>query len=59
MAVVEEKLGMDPRIGQPEGCGLGQKSFFSGGGGAVDPFNSVDDLMKVYHVRECPQEAYE
>jgi hypothetical protein len=35
-----EKLGMDPRIGQPVRCGLCQKPFFSG---AVGLLNSIDD----------------
>jgi hypothetical protein len=28
MAVVREKLGMNPQIGQPTYCGLGRKPFF-------------------------------
>jgi hypothetical protein len=41
---MEEKLGMDPRIGQPVCCELCQEPFFSG---AVDLFKSVDDCIKV------------
>jgi hypothetical protein len=43
LAVVGEKLGMDPRIGWPSCCGLCREPFFSG---AVDLFKSVDDCMK-------------
>jgi hypothetical protein len=43
MAVSREKLGMDPRIGQPVGCGLCQGPFFSG---AVVLLKSVDDYVK-------------
>jgi hypothetical protein len=51
MAVVGEKLGMDPQIGQPV-CGeLGSEPFFSG---AVDPFNVVNDFVKGYHIRGLP-----
>jgi hypothetical protein len=47
MAVMGEKLGMEPRISQLVCCGLGREPFFYG---AVDPFNSVDDFMKGCHV---------
>jgi hypothetical protein len=50
-----EKLGTDPRIGQPTCCGLCQKSFFSG---AVALLNSIDDLWKVAMYEDCPQKAY-
>jgi hypothetical protein len=43
LVVSGEKLGMDPRIGQPSYCGLCQEPFFSG---AVALLNSVDDYMK-------------
>jgi hypothetical protein len=56
MAVVGEKLGMDPRIGQPVCCGLGREPFFSG---AVDLFNSVDNSWKVVIYEDCTHEAYE
>jgi hypothetical protein len=47
-----EKLGTDPRIGQPLCCGSGGEPFSEGGGGggAVDPFDSVDDYMKDCYV---------
>jgi hypothetical protein len=48
---VGEKLGMDPWIGQSAWCGLGQEPFFLE---VVDPFNSVDDFTKDYHIRELP-----
>jgi hypothetical protein len=48
MTVVEEKLGMDQRIGQSVCCGLGRKPFFSG---AVALSNTVDDFIKGCHVR--------
>jgi hypothetical protein len=38
-----EKLGMNPRIGQPLCCGLCREPFFSR---AVTLFNSVDDYVK-------------
>jgi hypothetical protein len=44
-----EKLGMNPRIGQPSCCGLCQESFFSG---AVALLNSVDDYAKCCYM--CP-----
>jgi hypothetical protein len=43
-----EKLGTDPRIGQPACCGLCREPFFSG---AVALLNSVDDCVKHCHVR--------
>jgi hypothetical protein len=43
MAVVGEKLGIDPWIGQSSCSGLGQEPFFSR---AVDLFKSVDDYVK-------------
>jgi hypothetical protein len=43
LVVSGEKLGMDPRIGQPSYCGLCQEPFFSG---AVALLNSVDDYVK-------------
>jgi hypothetical protein len=48
MDVAGEKLSMVPWIGQPTCCGLGREPFFSG---TVDPFSSVDDSQKGYHVR--------
>jgi hypothetical protein len=52
LAVVGEKLGMDPRIRRSSSCGLCQEPFFSG---AVDLYKSVDDfherLLYVDHVR--------
>jgi hypothetical protein len=47
LAVVGEKLGMDPRIGWPSCCGLCWEPFFSG---AVDLFKSVDDCMKGFYM---------
>jgi hypothetical protein len=38
-----EKLGMDPRIGQPACCGLCREPFFSG---ALALLNSVDNFTK-------------
>jgi hypothetical protein len=38
-----KKLGMDPQIGQPSGCGLCRESFFSG---AVALSVVVDDCAK-------------
>jgi hypothetical protein len=35
-----EKLGTDPRIGQPARCGLCREPFFSG---AVGMLNSIDN----------------
>jgi hypothetical protein len=43
LAVMGEKLGMDPQIGQPTCYGLCRELFFSG---AVDLFKSIDDFMK-------------
>jgi hypothetical protein len=43
MAVLGEKLGTEPHIGQPVCCGLCQEPFFSG---AVALLNSVDDYVK-------------
>jgi hypothetical protein len=43
LVVMGEKLGMDPRTGQPTCCGLGQEPFFSR---VVDLFKSVDDYVK-------------
>jgi hypothetical protein len=43
MAGSGEKLGMDPWIGQPSGCGLCQESFFSR---AVALFIAADDYAK-------------
>jgi hypothetical protein len=43
LAVMGEKLGMDPWIGQPACCRLCQEPFFSG---AVNLFKSVDNCMK-------------
>jgi hypothetical protein len=42
LAVVGEKLGMDPRIGWPSCCGLCREPFFSG---VVDLFKSVDSTI--------------
>jgi hypothetical protein len=47
LAVVGEKLGTDPRIGQPACCELCREPFFSG---AVDLFKSGDDCMKDCHI---------
>jgi hypothetical protein len=47
LAVLGEKLGTDPRTGQPSCCGLGQEPFFSG---AVDLFKSVDNYVKGCYV---------
>jgi hypothetical protein len=47
LTVLEEKLGMDPRIGQPVCCGLSREPFFSG---VVDLFKSVDDYVKDCYV---------
>jgi hypothetical protein len=41
-----EKLGTDPRTGQPACCGLGRELFFSR---AVDLFKSVNNYMKGYY----------
>jgi hypothetical protein len=38
-----EKLGTDPRFGQPSYCGLCREPFFSG---AVALVNSIDDCAK-------------
>jgi hypothetical protein len=43
MAVLGEKLGTDPWIGQPTCCELGRESFFSG---AVALSIAVDDIAK-------------
>jgi hypothetical protein len=43
LAVVGEKLGTDPRIGQSACYGLCREPFFSG---VVDLFKSVDDSAK-------------
>jgi hypothetical protein len=43
LAVVGEKLGTDPWIGQLACCGLCREPFFSG---VVDLFKSVDDCAK-------------
>jgi hypothetical protein len=43
LAVMGERLGMDPRIGQLACCGLCRETFFSG---AVDLFKSIDDYIK-------------
>jgi hypothetical protein len=43
MVVLGEKLGMNPRIGQPSCCGLDREPFFAV---AVALLNSVDDYMK-------------
>jgi hypothetical protein len=47
LAIMGEKLGMDPRTGQPACCGLGRQPFFSG---AMDLFKSVDDYVKGCYV---------
>jgi hypothetical protein len=46
-----EKLGMDPRIGQPTCCGLCREPFFSG---AVASVQICQRLMKGCHVRGLP-----
>jgi hypothetical protein len=51
----EEKLGTDPRIGQPVYCGLCREPFFSE---AVTPSNPVGGSWKVATYRDRPQEAY-
>jgi hypothetical protein len=51
LAVMGEKLGTGPWIGQPVCCGLCQKPFFSG---AVNLLKSVDDCAKGYHIRGQP-----
>jgi hypothetical protein len=43
LAIVEEKLGTDPRIRRPSSCGLYREAFFLGG---VDLYKSVDDFAK-------------
>jgi hypothetical protein len=43
LAAMGEKVGMDPRIGQPSCCRLFREHLFSG---AVDLFKSVDDYTK-------------
>jgi hypothetical protein len=43
MVVLGEKLGTDPRIGQPSCCGLGREPIFLG---AVALLNSIDDYVK-------------
>jgi hypothetical protein len=43
LAVVGEKLGMDPWIKRSSSCGLCRDPFFSG---AVDLYKSVDDFTK-------------
>jgi hypothetical protein len=43
LAVLGEKPGMDPRIGQPSCWGLCQEPYFSG---AVDLFKSIADFVK-------------
>jgi hypothetical protein len=43
MDVLEEKLGTDPKIGQPVCCALYREPFFSG---AVVLFIAVDDFAK-------------
>jgi hypothetical protein len=43
MAILREKLGTDPRIGQPTCCELCREPFFSG---AVVLLNSLDDYVK-------------
>jgi hypothetical protein len=47
LAVMGEKLGMDPRTSQPSCCGLGQEPFFSG---VVDLVKFVDDYTKDCYV---------
>jgi hypothetical protein len=46
MVVLGEKLGTDPRIGQPMCCGLCREPFFSG---ALALLNSIDDYTKGYY----------
>jgi hypothetical protein len=43
MAILGEKLGMNPCIGQPACCGLCWEPFFLG---AVALLNSVDNYVK-------------
>jgi hypothetical protein len=47
MALLGEKMGTDPWIGQPACFGLCQETFFSG---AVALLNSVDDYVKGCYV---------
>jgi hypothetical protein len=47
MATLGEKLGIDPRIGQPLRCGSGCEPFFSG---AVALPNTIDNYVKGCHV---------
>jgi hypothetical protein len=54
IAVMGEKLSMNPWIGQPECCGLGREPFFSG---AVALSNTIDDSMKGCHIRGLPTES--
>jgi hypothetical protein len=51
MAGMGEKLGTDPRIGQPACCGLCQEPFFSG---AVALSIAVDDFAKGCHIQGLP-----
>jgi hypothetical protein len=51
MAAMGEKLGMNPRIGQPTCCGSGWEPFFSG---VVTLSNVANDFVKGYHVRGLP-----
>jgi hypothetical protein len=51
MADLEEKLGMDPRIGQPTSCGLCWKPFFLR---AVTLSIVVEDFTKGCHVQGLP-----
>jgi hypothetical protein len=51
MTIVGEKLDMNSWISQPACCGLGWEPFLLG---AVDPFNTIDDFMKGYHVWGLP-----
>jgi hypothetical protein len=51
MASLGEKLGTDPRIGQPAHCELCWETFFSG---AVALFIVVDDFTKGCHIRGLP-----
>jgi hypothetical protein len=54
MTTLGEKLGIDPRIGQPACCGLCQELIFSG---AVTLSIVVDDFTKGCHMRRLPAES--
>jgi hypothetical protein len=51
LAGLGEKLGTDPRIGQPACCGLCREHFFSGAVGSIQTYRR---LAKGCHVRGPP-----